>query len=76
MYDTAANRMDLSRIFLWYGADYVRPHRMPAWLPASPKAVLRALDPWLAPDLQRSVSERAPSVGFQRYDWALACTVA
>ena len=42
-------RLLLSRVFLWYGADYVRPHRMPTLLPTSRRSVARALVPWLEP---------------------------
>jgi len=59
----------LSRIFLWYGADFVRPHRMPSLLPVGKKALRRALIPWLgAPDSDEQVV-------FQPYDWALACSI-
>lgn len=60
----------LSRTLLWYGSDFVRPYRMPTLIPASKKAVLEAVRPWLPADL-RDVT----SVSFQGYDWGLACSV-
>lgn len=63
------SRLLLSRIFLWYGADFVRPHRMPALLPVSKKAVRRTLSPWLGP------LGDDEEIGFQPYDWALACSI-
>ncbi len=59
----------LSRIFLWYGGDFVRPHRMPTLLPAGRGRVAAALAPWLP---EASVPAR---VQFQDYDWALRCAV-
>lgn len=74
--DEHAATLRLSRVFLWYGADFVRPHAMPAWLPASRRAVATAIEPWLPTDVADWVRERRPSVAFQPYDWSLACAVA
>ncbi|MDJ0954391.1 MAG: DUF547 domain-containing protein [Acidimicrobiia bacterium] len=63
------SRLLLSRIFLWYGSDFVRPHRMPALLPVGRKAVRRTLSPWLGP------AGEDEEIGFQPYDWALACSI-
>ena len=60
----------LSRVFLWYGADFVRPGRMPTFLPRSRRSVLASLEPWLPPDLHVD-----SKVVFQSYDWGLRCTV-
>ncbi len=73
VYIPGADRLELSRIFLWYGADFVRPQQMPAWLPATKRAIARALSGWLSPEL-REVAETA-DIGFQSYDWSLACTI-
>ena len=62
--------VELSRIFLWYGPDYVRPHRMPVFFPAGRKRVLEAVRPWLPEELRH----RNRPV-FQDYDWGLACSV-
>ncbi len=59
----------LSRIFLWYGADYVRPQRMPSFLPVGKRAVASALRPWLEP------GQADLPVSFQKYDWGLACAI-
>jgi len=65
-----AGQVLLSRIFRWYGADFVRPARMPALFPASASKTLEAVRAWLPENLAGHVD-----VGFQAYDWALACTV-
>ena len=64
----------LSRVFLWYGADFVRPARMPTWIPATPKRVAASLRPWM--DLEtRTQFDRLKRVDFQPYDWGLRCSV-
>lgn len=70
-----SDRLLLSRVFLWYGADYGRPHRMPAFLPVSKERTAGALVQWMEPDLATWVREDTPPVSFQPYDWALACSV-
>jgi hypothetical protein len=65
-----AGRVELSRLFKWYGADFVRPHRMPTLWPASRRTVLQATRRWL-PDQLVDATE----VGYQSYDWGLACSV-
>jgi hypothetical protein len=72
-YDEATQRLELSRIFKWYGADFVRSHRMPAWLPASKRAVATAIQPWLDADLSRVAG--TADIGFQSYDWTLVCSI-
>lgn len=66
---TDGARLLLSRIFLWYGSDFVRPHRMPSLLPVGRTAVGRALQPWLEPELV------GLPVTFQSYDWGLSCSI-
>ena len=63
--------LKLSRVFLWFGADFVRPQRMPTFLPASKKALLSALEEWLPDDLSGRTR-----VSFQSYHWGLRCSVA
>ena len=65
--------VELSRVFLWYGADFVRPARMPTFLPARRRAVARSLRPWLDPESAEAVDRLR--VRFQAYDWGLACSV-
>ena len=60
----------LSRVLLWFGTDFVRPHRMPTFIPTSKKRTLRAIRPWL-PEEMRNVEQ----VRFQDYDWTLGCQV-
>lgn len=62
--------LSLSRVLLWYGGDFVRPHRMPTFLPASKRRLVGALVRWL-PDGTEGVRR----VVFQDYDWGLGCTV-
>lgn len=73
-YDSTTNRLSLSRIFLWYGADFVRPQRMPTWLPTTKRRVVSAVSRWLDPEAQ-SLSDGA-SIVFQSYDWGLSCSIA
>ncbi len=73
--DRRSGTLMLSRIFLWYGADFVRPHRMPAWLPTGKRRVLRAITPWLDNGVSTWIANVEPKVAFQPYDWALACAV-
>lgn len=65
----------LSRVFLWFGADFVRPHRMPTLLPARRAQILAALKSWVDPTTTDWVEAVDPTVEFQRYDWGLRCTV-
>ena len=74
--DEESATLSLSRVFLWYGSDFVRPRRMPTLVPASSGAVGRAMSRWLN-DHQRDWFERVePAIEFQDYDWGLGCTVA
>jgi hypothetical protein len=60
----------LSRVLLWYGSDFVRPHRMPTLLPASKRRILEAVRLWLPDGMARR-----SKVEFQVYDWGLGCAV-
>ncbi len=73
IYDEPSNRLLLSRVFLWYGSDFVRPTRMPTWIPAGKKAVAAAVSKWLDPKEQLAVAKA--DVGFQSYDWGLSCAI-
>lgn len=66
----------LSRIFRWFGGDITRPHRMPTFLPARPRAVAGALIPWLPSATADWVRAARPKTAFLPYDWALGCRVA
>ena len=68
--NTQDGRVMLNRVFLWYGSDFVRPHRMPTFIPSSGSKTLRALSPWLPVEI-----DRMTRVGFQSYDWSLACSI-
>ncbi len=59
----------LSRIFSWYGADFVRPDKMPGLWPVSRRDVVEALKTWAAvpPTFER--------VELLPYDWGLRCSV-
>ena len=69
-------KLSLSRVFLWYGADFVRPDRMPTWVPASRKAVGRAAVGWLGSEAAEWYERTEPRVVFQSYDWGVGCAVA
>ena len=62
--------IELSRVFKWFGSDFVRPHRMPTFVPASRKSTLGALQPWISSELDGRQQMR-----YQTYDWGLACAV-
>lgn len=66
----------LSRIFLWYGRDFVRPDTMPAIAPADPGRVRDTVGWWLSDDDRAFVWRHRPTVSFQPYDWGLACSIA
>ncbi|NNF09093.1 MAG: DUF547 domain-containing protein, partial [Acidimicrobiia bacterium] len=69
------DRLMLSRVFLWYGADFVRPHRMPALIPARRSLIARAVTPWLPVHQQQWLRQSKRSIAFQDYDWSVACSV-
>ena len=66
--------MLLSRILLWFGGDFVRPKRMPSFMPVSKTQVAKAIARWLPEDIGRAV-EAGAKVDFQPYDWSLACSI-
>lgn len=63
------DRVLLSRILLWYGSDFVRPGRMPNFIPARRRQVGDALSRWTDDALADTKIE------FQPYDWALSCSI-
>lgn len=63
------DRVLLSRVFKWYGADFVWPHRMPVLWPAPKRKVLDAIAPWVDEDISGMTAE------YQSYDWGLRCSV-
>lgn len=65
----------LSRVFLWYGADFARPGRMPTFLPASRRRTAASLGTWLPADQREWLRSERRRIGFQSYDWSLACSV-
>lgn len=73
--NTDRGLVSLSRVFLWFGGDFVRPHRMPTLLPASKQAVLASLTQWMDSDQAAWIESARPKVEFQPYDWGLRCTV-
>ena len=74
--DRDANTVHLSRIFLWYGADFVRPRRMPVFVPAPRRAIAAAVTDWMDDELAQWVRSANPDVHFQSYDWGLGCSVS
>ena len=73
--DRDAGRVLLSRVFLWYGGDWTRAHRMPTLLPARRSKVLEALLPWVGEQDRSWIEQAGPAVSFQPYDWSLGCRV-
>jgi hypothetical protein len=64
------NSVSLSRVLRWFGSDFVRPHRMPTFLPASKHRTLEAVRQWLPEALSN-----CETVVFQDYDWGLGCAI-
>ena len=73
--DRDTGTLQLSRIFLWYGGDFVRPRRMPTWLPARRRDLTRAVARWLPPDDADWALASHPTIEFADYDWGLACSI-
>ena len=73
--DREADTLYLSRVFLWYGPDFVRPARMPGWLPASKRSTASAASAWMVEQDAAWLAESGPRIRYQRYDWGLACSV-
>ena len=74
--DRESNEVRLSRIFLWYGADFVHPASMPRWRPVSHRSVTLSLEEWMPSEDVRWMREARPRTRFQPYDWGLSCRVA
>ncbi len=74
--DRETRTVTLSRVFLWYGGDFVRPSRMPAWLPARREDLARSVSRWLPDDDAEWVLATRPRVEYAPYDWGLACWIA
>ena len=73
--DATGTALVLSRVFKWYGADFVRPGRMPTLLPQPKRSVARAIAPWLDRELAGLALRRNPRVAYQGYDWSHRCAV-
>ena len=74
--DRDSGNLQLSRVFLWYGGDFVRPGRMPTWIPARRRDLARSIAQWLPDEDATWVIASLPSVEFSTYDWGLACSIA
>ncbi len=61
--------LHLSRIFNWFGSDFVRPHKMPTLVPSPRRKVVAALRPWL------EITETFERIEYRGYDWGLRCSV-
>ena len=72
--DPTSGTIHLSRVFSWFGSDFVRPARMPTFVPSRSRSVLRAIRPWLDGDAA-AMADRGARVQFQAYDWGLRCAV-
>ena len=73
--DFPDRRVALSRVFKWFGGDFVRPGRMPLILPARKRSIVRNLAPWLPAELSEWIEQAGPAIEFLPYDWSLACRV-
>lgn len=73
--DRARNVVMLSRVFAWFGGDFVRPGRMPTFVPASGRAVLATLLQYVDGGDRRWIESTDPTVEYQPYDWGLRCSV-
>ncbi|MFQ5747360.1 MAG: DUF547 domain-containing protein [Gemmatimonadota bacterium] len=73
--DRERGEVRLSRVFRWFGSDFVRPEVMPGWRPVSGRRVLAALAPWLDEEDRAWIADRRPTVRYLPYDWALGCRV-
>ncbi len=74
--DRAENTLHLTRVLKWYGADFVRPHKMPTLRPARASDLAMAISRWLDPEDAVHVIAQKPRVVFASYDWGLGCSVA
>lgn len=74
--DKATGVVHLSRVLFWYGADFVRPVRMPSLVPVRKSAVLSAVDRWLPKEISAWVVSEQPKVSFQSYDWGVGCSIS
>ena len=74
--DRESGVLRLSRVFLWYGADFTRATRMPTWLPTRKRKLAAMVAKWLPADDARWVLSNSPKVEFAPYDWGLACSIA
>ena len=74
--DRTNETLRLSRIFLWYGGDFTRPHRMPTWIPARKETLSRIVAAWLTEADAGWVVDSSPKVDYVPYDWGLACSIA
>jgi len=74
--DRDTGTLHLSRIFLWYGGDFVRPGRMPTWIPARRHDLARSVSQWLPDEDANWVIASSPNVEYAAYDWELACSIA
>jgi hypothetical protein len=74
--DRTSGTLRLSRIFLWYGGDFTRPHRMPTLLPSRKKDLAKVVAGWLADTDAEWVADTSPTVEYASYDWGLACSIA
>jgi hypothetical protein len=73
--DPKTGVLSLSKIFSWFSGDFVRPARMPAFLPGSQTKLVEAVLPWMDPDTAQWIRQTSPAVQFQPYDWGLRCSV-
>jgi hypothetical protein len=74
-FDERSGVVRLSRVFAWYGSDFVRPSRMPTFVPVRRRTLMRALVPWLDGPVRAAATSAETVIEFQSYDWGLRCSV-
>jgi hypothetical protein len=73
--DEATNTLTLSRVFKWYGRDFVSPSRMPTILPVRASRVRDVVAGWFPPDDEEAIRTQRPTVSYASYDWSLGCSI-
>ncbi len=73
--DPDAGELRLSRIFMWYGADFVYPNTMPRWRPMARRSIALSLRRWMSDEEVRWLESERPRIHFLPYYWTLACRV-
>ena len=74
--DRDAGVLSLSRVFRWYGSDFVRPRIMPLLFPTRMHRVANKVGAWMDPVDRQWIETAKPDIEVQSYDWGVGCSVA